>query len=140
MKSERKIQNEILLGLNKEFSDRLRLWRNNVGKGYGAWIVAKARKQLAAGQAKEALQTLKSSRPISYGVPGSPDLQGFIRLNGLAAYLGIEVKAKDGQQREKQKKFEKMIVANGGFYYVARSKREAIEYVNQIIARHEEKE
>lgn len=133
MKSEAKIQNEILLALNKTYSDRLRIWRNNVGQGYGTWVVIKAIKELSAGRANEALQTLKSSRPVTYGVPGSPDLQGFIKLNGRAVYLGIEVKKEGGTQEATQRNFQRMILSAGGFYFVAKSAEEAIEYVQQVM-------
>lgn len=90
-------------------------------------------KELQAGLPNEAMKTLQGSRPISYGVPGSPDLQGFLVLRGLPVYLGVEVKKEDGKQSEIQRNYEKMIKRFNGIYIVARDAEKASEQIAEII-------
>lgn len=126
-KSEKKIQHEVLLAVNRKYKNRVRLWRNNVGKGFGAWVVMKVMRLLQAGNSEQALQELKQSRPVMFGVNGSPDLQGFIQIYGLAVYLGIEIKDHKGRQSDLQKNFEKMVNQFGGIYILARTVEGALE-------------
>lgn len=123
-KTEQQIQQEILASVSKLYPNKVRLFRNNVGKAYGVGQVKKAVGLLMKGQAKAALQTLQRMRPISFGVPGSPDLQGFVLIDKQPVYLGVEVKTPKGKQRKDQIRWMNFIKAFNGHYFVCRSVEE----------------
>lgn len=131
--TEQEIQDEILVYLNKNYHDKLRLWRNNVGLGYGYGRVKQLLGYVSQGKLKKALSYAKKMRPIQFGVKGSPDLQGFITVGGRAVYLGIEVKDAKGKQQELQKKYEQMVDNMGGYYFLCRSLDDAIKAIKGIL-------
>lgn len=119
--TEQQIQQEILRSVSKLYPNKVRLFRNNVGKAYGSHVVKKAIYLLVKGNWKAALGILKKANPITFGVPGSPDLQGFVVIQDLPVYLGIEVKTPSGKQRKDQIKWMKFIKSFNGYYFVCRS-------------------
>lgn len=71
--------------------------------------------------------------PFNYfdaGLPsGHPDLYGFRKKDGKIFY--IEVKAERGVISDKQKKFHKMLHANGIVHGIARSVEDALKVIEQ---------
>lgn len=66
-------------------------------------------------------------RKITLGPPGMPDIcmvvpwiQGDCGTR-IGAFIGLELKAKSGTQRESQVLIQKRLESIGGFYYVVRS-------------------
>lgn len=131
--TEQQIQDKILVEFNKTYHKHLRLWRNNVGLAYGYGRIKQLMGYLAQGKFKKALSYCKTIRPVNFGVKGSPDLQGFIKIDGKAVYLGIEVKREDGSQSDIQIKYAEMIEAYGGYYFVCRSLTEAVSYIESVL-------
>lgn len=70
----------------------------------------------------------RSGRVIRYGLVGSPDILACYR----GRFLGIEVKAKDGKQREAQVNFQRALERAGGVYVVARSVDDALSAIEAI--------
>ena len=68
---------------------------------------------------------------IRYGVIGSADISG-IMVGGKR--IEIEVKTGKAQQSEQQKNFQSMINMMGGFYFVARSVSDAVDFVKSVAA------
>ena len=63
-------------------------------------------------------------RIVSAGLPGSPDLIGFlspIAPDTRAAFVGVECKTRTGRLREQQKAFRGAAERRGALYLVARS-------------------
>jgi hypothetical protein len=64
---------------------------------------------------------------LRIGTVGMPDMMGFIsNKNGLAIFLGIEVKSGNAKQTKEQKRFMKMVRSMGGIYIVGRSSEQVI--------------
>jgi len=95
-----------------------RMWRRNVGTGIPPANVKAAMGMLLRGDMQGALDMLKRARPVSFGLAGEPDIDGFIVIEGIAIRAGIEVKI-DDKQSEAQKLFELMIRKSGGIYVLA---------------------
>jgi hypothetical protein len=106
--SERQIQHEILSTLGSR-PDLAMIWRNNTGK---------------------ARSLHDPNVVVSFGVPGSPDIIGFLR-NGR--FLGIEVKAARGNQSEQQRRFQARCEQMGGLYVLARSVDDAMTAVSKAL-------
>lgn len=85
---------------------RVRIARINVGKAYPP----------------------RSSRLVTFGVPGTPDICGIIAPQGR--WFGIECKSARGRQREDQETFQRVIERFGGLYVLARS----VEDVDRALA------
>lgn len=96
----------------------LRIWRQNVGMGYSYHQVKKLLALVMRGELGAAIGASKGLRPITYGVPGQPDIMGVL-LGGRL--LGIEVKAEHGRQTSEQIAFQRMMERFGGLYILARS-------------------
>lgn len=98
----------------RELQQRLpcRLWRNHVG------------------QVED-----RFGRTHRFGVPGSGDLQGWIKVEGRAVHLEVEVKGPRGRQRPGQRAHQSLVDAWGGIYVVARSVDEAVEKVERAVRR-----
>ena len=65
---------------------------------------------------------------IRIGTVGMPDIMSFIcNKNGLAIFLGIEVKSGNARQTKEQKNFMEMVRSMGGVYIVGRSKEQVID-------------
>lgn len=69
-------------------------------------------------------------RVITYGLPGSPDIIGFISPSGK--FIGIEVKTGSAKQSKIQKNFETVLTHRGGYYSVVRSVEEALLFVKVL--------
>lgn len=63
-------------------------------------------------------------------VAGAPDLVLLVP-SGDYGSLCIEMKTKNGRQQDSQKEFERVVVANGGAYCIARS---LTQFINQVTA------
>lgn len=112
-KEEKKVQSTIMLNLGKH--PNFRVWRNQVGTGYGMYIVRNALGMIKAGKIKMAIQTLVQAQPIKYGIKGQSDIFG-IHCSGR--FISIEVKApgKLNQESEEQVRWGTMVMKYGGFY------------------------
>ncbi|MFW6100146.1 MAG: VRR-NUC domain-containing protein [Bacteroidota bacterium] len=131
--TELQIQQKIWIAVSKKYGDRVRLFRNFVGTAYKAQVVAGLIKLLMNNRIEEAKSLAKKAQPLRIGTPGTPDLQGFVAVNGRLEYLGLEVKAPGGKQRPEQKKFQAMIDGLGGHYLLCQSVEEALEKVGNIL-------
>jgi hypothetical protein len=91
-----------------------RAWRSNQG---GAYPAATIRAALHAGSYEATLAILRSARLLRFGLPGLPDIDGF--LPG-GRRLGVEVKIGRDQQSEAQKACEGIYNRARCVYVVAR--------------------
>lgn len=99
--TEKKIQNDIILEINKRGH---RLWRANAGK-----VVT------------------KDNRIIKLLPKGFPDTFGYRKTDGK--FIAIEVKTETGRLRSEQIKFKAFAETQNILYGVARSVEDAIEIV-----------
>lgn len=75
-------------------------------------------------------------RIIRTGVKGGADISGILRIrSGYGIRLEIEVKTGSGRQTPDQKNFQRMIESLGGFYVVARSVQDAVEFCDRAANR-----
>jgi VRR-NUC domain len=88
------------------------IWRNAVGAG---WHVNRGTGRLG-------------QYPVYYGLPGSPDLFGF--LSGGARVIGVECKTARGSLSDNQKTFQDWVTKAGGIFIVARSYEECDKALN----------
>ncbi len=109
-----------------------RMWRRNVGTGIPPANVKAALGMLFRGDIEGAIETLKRARPVSFGLAGEPDIDGFITIEGLAIRAGIEVKI-DDKQSDAQKLFENMIRKSGGIYVLAYTFDEGIAELDRQV-------
>ena len=114
----------LLIEIPKRFPNG-RVWRNNTGKGVGIDTVERAIRLLGAGQIKEAVMLLRS-RPISFGLVGSPDIEGILPIGFCGCWLGVEVKTGRDKMTEGQVLFRDMIVRAGGIFVEARDVETAL--------------
>jgi len=105
MPRETPLLNEILVTVSR--LPGVRAWRANAGT---AWV------RVGGG----------NMRPIQVNVPGCPDIIGWMTVNGLAVFLGIEVKTAGVAMRETQESFQKALTSYGGIYIIARSVDDAV--------------
>jgi hypothetical protein len=119
--SEIHIQHDIMRALGT--MPFCRIWRQNVGMGYSYHQVKQLIGMVSAVQLQSALSFARTMRPISYGVPGMPDIGGVL-IDGRS--LGIEVKTATGRQSSEQIAYQKMMTKFGGLYIVARSADDAL--------------
>jgi hypothetical protein len=80
----------------------LRIWRNNTGR-----------------------LPDKHGRFVVFGLKGSADIIGIMRVGGVGVFVAIECKTKTGKQRAAQLAFQRMVESLGGCYVLARSADEA---------------
>lgn len=110
------ITNRILLECPKRFP--CRVWRRNVGGGYGVDTVQAAKTRLRLGDIQGAMRYL-NSRPITFGQPGEADIDGIVSVNGYGVRLAIEVKGPGDRLRPDQERFLDMVRLHGGLAIVA---------------------
>ncbi|MBI5972011.1 VRR-NUC domain-containing protein [Staphylococcus caledonicus] len=103
--SEQKIQNDIILAINKRGH---RLWRANAGK-----VIT------------------KDNRIIKLLPKGFPDTFGFRKDDGK--FIAIEVKTERGKLRPEQINFKIFAESQNILYGVARSVEEAIAIVEEEV-------
>lgn len=90
----------------EEQGQPIHVWRNNVGGAVD-----------------------KTGRGISFGEPGSADLELVVR----GRFVGIETKSEDGRLRPDQKTWRDKILAAGGIYVVARCAEDATDPVLELL-------
>lgn len=115
--SEKKIQSDIMA----EFGAKpfCRIWRVNVGKGYGQFQISALLDLIQGRQWNKVFALAKTLAPFSFGPPnGHADIGGLM-ANGQALY--IEVKTATGKQSKDQVIFENMVNRFNGIYILARS-------------------
>jgi hypothetical protein len=123
--SEHAVQQRILLSCG---SGDTRLWRNNVGTGWAGKAT-----RITAGNLRAIAHTLRpgdvvvrNARPLHAGLcVGSSDLIGYRRVDGLAQFVALEVKAGTRGPSAEQTQFLDHIAAAGGIAGVVRSVAEA---------------
>lgn len=131
-----KNSNDLTNNLLVEIPARLpesRVWRQNVGSGYPVQVVQGAINALKAGQPALALKVLINSRPIAFGIPGLPDIDGIAGPSGRR--IGIEVKFGKDRMREAQERCQSMYQRMGGVYIVARDLDEALDELDAELSR-----
>jgi hypothetical protein len=114
-----------------------RVWRRNTGGGYPVAVVQHALALLRAGQVAAAIAFLASARMVSFGLPGEPDVDGFLPLVGptgepIGVRLGVEVKMGGDRQRADQKTCERVYTAGGCLYVLARDVERTMEQIEEF--------
>lgn len=122
-RSEKAIQNDTLVAVTA--LPGVMAWRNNTGQGWQGQRLARAAGAMV--KVEPGMVILRAARPITFGLPGSPDIIGAI--NGRA--FGLEMKAATGRLEESQPKFRRAWEAAGGLYGVPRSVEEALEILRR---------
>jgi hypothetical protein len=123
--SEHQIQQRILLAHG---SGDTRLWRNNVGTGWAGQAT-----RVTAGNLHAIAHTLRpgdvvvrNARPLHAGLcVGSSDLIGYRRVDGLAQFVALEVKAGTRGPTTEQTRFLDHITTAGGCAAIVRSVADA---------------
>lgn len=116
--SEGRIQADTLIAVSQ--LDGTMCWRNNTGQGWQGQRISRAPGAMV--KVERGMVILMNARPISFGLPGSPDIIGVSRGRGF----GLEMKAVGGRLEESQPKFRRAWEAAGGLYGVPRSVEEAL--------------
>lgn len=117
-RSEHAIQNDTLIAVSA-LPDTM-CWRNNTGTAWQGDRVKRAPGAIVT--VERGMVILRAARPISFGLPGSPDIIGVSAGRGF----GLEMKALRGRLEESQPKFRRAWEAAGGLYGVPRSVEEAL--------------
>ena len=107
---EAKVQQDVLNWLTLQPRSQLFAWRNYTGP-------------VVRGNPKKG-KTFFTPNPC----PGAPDIE--IILNGR--YIGLECKSPKGVQSDAQKTFEYEVKRNGGFYFIIRSLKDAMDVIKQV--------
>lgn len=71
----------------------------------------------------------RTGRIVRYGLVGSPDIIGCYR----GRFVGIEVKAATGKQRDAQINFQRAFEKSGGLYVLARSADDAMAALERVV-------
>lgn len=117
-RSEQAILNDTLVALSEE-PDTL-IWRHNTGQ---AWQGQRIERSIGSRiEVEPGMVILRNARPISFGLPGSPDIIGV--SDGYA--IGPEIKKRSGRQAQIQKNFQQRWQACGGIYLLSRSPEQAV--------------
>lgn len=117
-KSEQLILQETLIAVTAEPGTMA--WRNNTGQAWQGERISRAPGVMI--QVERGMCILRNARPISFGLPGSPDIIGVRDGRGF----GLEMKSLTGVLRETQPKFARAWQRAGGLYGVPRSVEEAL--------------
>lgn len=120
----------LLVTIPREFPGS-RVWRQNVGAGYPVDPIRSAMGMMAGGRIKEAMALIRKTRPVTFGVPGQPDIDGWLHLAGLAVRLGVEVKVGLDVQNREQLVAERVYTEAGAVYVVARDLDQAIAEIRK---------
>jgi len=67
---------------------------------------------------------------ISSSVIGIPDIFVLLKVNGISAMIGLEVKTATGRQSEAQKQWQQSLERNNGFYFLVKSVEEALSSID----------
>jgi len=109
------LTNRLLLAIPHEITGA-RAWRSNQGGAYPAAVVQAAIGALATGDIKRALHILRTGRMVMFGLPGLPDIDGWMP-DGRR--LGIEVKVGKDKLRPEQQVVQALYRKAGCIYVVA---------------------
>ena len=121
-------ESSILKQVRLEATKRGRFVRVNVGQGWTGKVTRIARRGMVDVDAGDVV--IRQARPFQAGPPaGTADLLGVTRVVVTPEMVGkvigvataIETKTAKGRQRDEQKTFERVMVAQGGLYILARS-------------------
>lgn len=122
-RSEKAIQNDTLVALSAE-PDTL-VWRNNTGQ---AWQGQRIERPIGSTvKIEPGMVILRNARPVTFGLPGSPDIIGV--SGGIP--LGDEIKTLTGRQAQMQRNFQARWEQCGGLYLLSRSPEEAVQALRQ---------
>jgi hypothetical protein len=116
-----------------------RAWRRNTGGGYPVATVQRALGMLRANQVQAAIAFLATARPVSFGLPGEPDVDGFLPLLGpsgepVGCRIGVEVKAGRDRQRDAQRVCQQVYERAGCIYVLAHDVERAIAEITAARA------
>lgn len=117
MKSEKAIQNEVLVAVS-QFPGGM-FWREASAKAWVGRVVERNGSRV----------TLDQAMPIVAGCPGIPDIMGVV--NGRS--VGLEIKTITGRQEETQVRFQRVYEMKGGLYRVVRSPEEAVAFLRASV-------
>lgn len=120
-RSEKSIQNEGLVALSGEPESLY--YRNNTGQAWQGELIPLLPGQFIKIEPK--MVVLRNARPISFGLPGSADVQGVQQGSAVA----VEFKTATGRKSDQQRLFAMAWRKAGGLYVLARSPQEAVEMV-----------
>lgn len=121
-------ESSILRQVRLEATKHGRFVRVNVGQGWTGKVTRIARRGVVEVDAGDVV--IRQARPFQAGPPaGTADLLGVTRVTVTPDMVGkvigvataIETKTAKGKQRDEQKIFERVMVAQGGMYVLARS-------------------
>lgn len=112
-REEKKVQTEILLELGK--NSEFRVFRHQVGVGYGLGIIKQAIELLRIRKWQAALACLRKAQVIKWGVPGQSDLHG-IHMSGRCIWIEVKAPGKLNGESDEQKRWGAMILKYNGFY------------------------
>ena len=77
----------------------------------------------------------RTGQLVRFGTPGQGDLTGMLTVGGLGIHLELEVKTSTGRQSEVQIQYQHMVERHGGVYLLCRSVADAVQGIDQAIAR-----
>lgn len=121
-------ESSILKQVRLEATKHGRFVRVNVGQGWTGKVARIARRGMVEVDAGDVV--IRQARPFQAGPPaGTADLLGVTRVTITPDMVGkvigvataIETKTAKGRQRDEQNTFERVMVAQGGLYILARS-------------------
>lgn len=121
-------ESSILKQVRLEATKHGRFVRVNVGQGWTGKVTRIARRGTVEVDAGDVV--IRQARPFQAGPPvGTADLLGVTRVTVTPDMVGkvigvataIETKTAKGRQRDEQKTFERVMLAQGGMYILARS-------------------
>lgn len=109
---ELEIQKRIMLALSQEGCT---VWRNATAR---AWV-GRLKGYTSAGDA-----VISDAKQLLFGLAeGSSDLVG---ITPCGRFLAVEVKSREGGERDNQERFRRAVNRAGGIAYIARSPEEAV--------------
>ena len=106
------LTNLILLAIPRDIPGA-RAWRSNQG---GAYPMAPVQAALRASSLSECLAILRAARPVRFGLPGLPDIDGFLPTGQR---LGVEIKVGRDKLSADQLAVQKQYNIAGCVYVVA---------------------
>lgn len=118
MASEKAVLNDTLIAITA--LPKMMAWRNNTGQAWQGQRISRA--PGAVVRIERGMVILKDARPISFGLPGSPDIIGVYDGRGF----GLELKSITGRLEETQPLFAAAWQKAGGLYGIPRSVEEAL--------------
>lgn len=130
------LTNRILVAIPAAFPHRARVWRRSVGGAVPIATVKQACGLIRVGSYQSAISVLQR-QPLRFGVPGEPDIDGWIVIRGLACRLGVEIKSATDRMRPEQKVYRDLLESMGGIYIEARDVDGCIADLRRRVAERE---